>query len=341
MKYFFKFRFVRKTLFLLALFFFLFFILVLICWTASIQPVSDSKETQNFVIPKGLSASLIGERLKEKRLIRSSLAFKIYIQITARQEKIQAGEYKISPSWNLIRIVDQFIKGPANIWVTIPEGLRREEIAERFISLLGKGKDEEAVFRKEFLDLTKEKEGFLFPDTYLFPQTASASSVVSKLTSTFEKKVDSKTKSTISKSSYSLNDVVSVASLVERETRTDEERPIVAGIIYKRLSKNWPLQIDASIQYLAASNRCREKVTCNWWQTLVKNDLKLNSSYNTYKFPGLPPTPICSPGLSSIMAAIYPKNSPYWFYLHDTNGNIHFAETIEEHNRNISVYLGK
>ena len=140
----------------------------------------------------------------------------------------------------------------------------------------------------------------------------------------------------------SLNQVIIMASLIERETRGVEEKPVVAGIIYKRLESGWPLQVDATLQYAISNENCKNKIdNCTWWTPLIKENMNINSPYNSYEIKGLPPTPIASPGLSSIKAAIYPEESGYWFYLHDPDGDIHFARTMEEHNDNIREYLGK
>lgn len=313
---------------------------LIIWWNINTKPFSTNQSLETFIIAKGSSASLIGNKLKEEGFIKNSFVFKLYVQFTGKQQKIQAGEYRLSPSWNLLKIVDQFTKGPEEIWVTIPEGLRREEIAERVIKSLGKNSQDSEIFRNEFINLTKDKEGFLFPDTYLFPQMATASIVVNKLTQTFEKKVDIKLLSEIKKSSYSLEEVITVASLVERETRSDSERLLVAGIIYKRLQANWSLQIDASVQYAVSNTRCTKNIKdCDWWPGLTKDDIQINSAFNTYKNTGLPPQPISNPGINSINAAVYPETSSYWFYLHDSKGVIHYAKTIEEHNYNIATYL--
>lgn len=329
----------KKVIFLLP-FFITFLCGFIIWWNLNTKAISTTQSLKTFVITKGSSAVLIGNKLEEEGFIKNSFVFKLYVQFTGKQQKIQAGEYRLSPSWNLLKIVDQFTKGPGEIWVTIPEGLRREEIAERVINSFGLNVEDANIFRSEFINLTKDKEGFLFPDTYLFSQMSTASLVVNKLTQTFEKKVDEKLLSEINKSTYSLEEVITVASLVERETRNDSERPLVAGIIYKRLEADWPLQIDASVQYAVSSTRCIKNVKdCDWWPGLTKEDIQINSSFNTYKNTGLPLQPISNPGINSINAAIYPEVSPYWFYLHDSKGIIHYAKTIEEHNLNIGTYL--
>lgn len=291
------------------------------------QPVSSNKEFKNFLIPKGSSASSVGNKLQSAGLVKSGLAFRIYLQFTGQAKKIQTGEFRLSPSFNLFQVVDQLSRGPIEIWVTVPEGLRREEIAARFASNL----DRDQTFINEFLNSSKGKEGYLFPDTYLFPKDASASAVVAKMVKTFDAKTADLTQTG---SSLSSKDLVTLASLIERETKGDAERPVVAGIILNRLNAGWPLQIDASVQYVAGN-------ASNWWPILTKADLQINSPYNSYKFTGLPPAPIASPGITSIKAAYNPEANDYWYYIHDNSGVIHYAKTLEEHNANIRKYLGK
>jgi UPF0755 protein len=316
------------------------FLVGLIWWNINTKAFSSSSASQDFLITKGSGASLIGQDLEGEKLIKSALAFKIYVQVNGLQKKIVAGQYQISPSWSISKIAEQLTKGPQELWVTIPEGFRKEEIAEKFIKSLGKVGSDADTFRNEFLSLTKDKEGYLFPDSYIFAKEVKAATVVNKMLATFDKRVDSDIKAEIAKSGYTLEEVITMASLVERETKTDEERPIVAGILYKRIAMGWPLQVDASVQYLVASSNCKSSPeTCIWWPVTTINDRKIKSSFNTYTNKGLPPSPICNPGLSSIKAAVYPTPSDFWFYLHGSDGQIHYAKTIEEHNANINKYL--
>lgn len=296
----------------------------------NLKPASTTKNFQNFLITKGSGAAQIGNKLKEYGFIRSPLAFKIYVQVTGLQSRIQAGEYSLSPSLSLVKIVTELVKGPTEVWVTIPEGLRREEVAEKFISGLGLKGEVAIEFRSGFLNQTVSREGYLFPDTYLFARTVTPEAVIARMLAIFEKKAG-----TVSK-----EDLI-IASLLERETITEGEKPIVAGIMKNRIDAGWPLQVDAAVQYAVANGKCKGKVCDDWWPELTKDDIAINSPYNTYRFPGLPPSPIASPGLSSIKAAQNPKDSDYWYYIHDIKGVIHFARTLEEHNENIRKYLGK
>lgn len=327
--------------------FLLFFALILISvfwWKEVSRPVSNSTVLKNFIIAKGDNAQVVGNKLYENGLIRNSLAFKFYTQITSKSKSLLAGEYQLSPSLSLEEIVRELENGPVEVWVTIPEGLRREEIASRFIKDLSISDPEKAnTFLEEFLSASSGKEGYLFPDTYLFPHTTTASNIVTKMTSTFDSKTASLNNDLSkgnSQSNLSWNEVIILASILERETKTESERPIVAGILEKRLTNGWPLQTDASVQYGISNLNCKKSINCDWWPMPTKANLALDNPYNTYLNKGLPPTPISNPGLSSINAVIHPQASDFWYYLHDSKGNIHYAITLEEQDANITKYLG-
>ena len=293
----------------------------------NVQPVSTTQNFSYFVISKGSSATQIGTKLESAKLIKSALAFKIYLQFTGQTGKLLPGEFRLTPSFSLFQTIDTLFKGPVELWVTIPEGLRREEIAARFAT----GLDKDSTFVGDFLLASRGKEGYLFPDTYLFPLDASASAIVKKMNDTFTSKAQELTPTG---SDLSFSESVILASILERETKTDAERPIVAGIIINRLNLRMPLQVDASVQYAIGTSK-------DWWPILSLADLKINSPYNTYKFTGLPPTPIANPGLSSLKAAFNPAVTDYLYYIHDSTGQIHYAKTLVEHNANVAKYIGK
>ncbi|HJY98533.1 MAG TPA: endolytic transglycosylase MltG [Patescibacteria group bacterium] len=299
---------------------------------SNVQPVSQKSEFKTFLITKGSSAVKIGANLEKAGLIRSALAFKIYTQFSGTSGRIVAGEFRLSPSLNLFQTVNELISGPVEIWVTIPEGLRREEIAERF----AKGLDRDQSFISSFLEASGGEEGKLFPDTYLFPKEASASAIVKKMTRTFE----AKTGEMDVAPGLSFEERIILASIIERETKTKDERPIVAGILINRLEAGMALQVDATVQYAVANSRCKSKASgCLWWEPLIREDLAINSPFNSYKFAGLPPSPISNPGLSSLQAAFMPSQTEYWYYIHDPEGQIHYARTLEEQNANVAKYL--
>lgn len=307
-------------------------------WKTNLSPVSKGDQKIRLVIQKGWGATQIGNLLTEAGLIRNPLVFKVYIQLAGKSGSIKAGEYNLPPNLTLPQLVEKLIKGPDILWVTIPEGLRLEEVALKFAE--GLGKEDKDDFVREFMLKAKGKEGYLFPDSYLFPKEATAEKIISVLVNTF----DTKTKEVKQNLAMSqkFEDIVILASLIERETRTNAERPVVAGILLKRLNAGWPLQVDAAVQYAVATQNLKSRLILdNYWPILTKDDIDIESKFNTYKYPELPPAPICNPGLASIKAAADPKDSEYWFYLHDDKGEIHYARTIEEHNANIRKYLGK
>ena len=313
-------------------------------WKKNIEAPSGDTSSQRFVITKGKSASEIGEMLYGDGLIRNPLAFKFYVQISNKAKKIQAGEYTLSRHFTLAEIIEKLVSGPDELWITIPEGLRREEIVERFISVLRLDSESASVFRQQFLQGSEGQEGVLFPDTYLFPRNVIAQVVVDKMLKTFDSQYSVYYQVLLDEEAaggLDNNGIITLASILERETKTDEERPIVAGILLKRLDAGWPLQVDATVQYGLATSLCKAKIDCNWWPNLNSQDLEINSPYNSYKFAGLPPSPIANPGLSSINAVVYPETSDYWFYLHDASGNIHYAQSLDGHNANVRRYLGK
>lgn len=314
--------------------------LVAIWWKENSSAVTNQPKEVSFTVPKGRTASQIAQSLYQEGLIKSPLAFKIYVQLSGNSEKIQAGRYTLSPSLTLVEILKALLAGPKDVWVTIPEGLRREEVVEKVIIGLKKEGEEAEEFRESFLSLTKDKEGYLFPDTYLFPRNANAFVVVSTMLNTFERRIDN-LKEKLLDNKLSLNEVVILASIIERETKTKEERPVVAGILINRLNLGMGLQADATVQYAVANSKLKVQKLEKFWEPLTKEDLMIDSPYNTYKYKGLPPTAIANPGISSIEAVVFASKTDYLYYLHDREGNIHYARTFSEHNKNVARYLKK
>lgn len=307
------------------LFFFAFLLVTLgsgfLWWQWSILPLTNNQSatTNIFVIKKGEGFFQIANNLKKEGLIRSPLAFKILVFYQGLGNKIQAGNFRLSPLMSAEEIAKTLIHGTLDVRLTFPEGWRREEFTQRL------EKNLDNFDSRQFLALTSDLEGKLFPDTYLIPKNASPSGIVKILTENFNKKTG---EFNLSRSQLIL------ASIVEREARLKEDRPVVAGILLKRWQNNWPLQTDATIQYAIANPKIDD-----WWPQIEKNDLEIKSAYNTYKFKGLPPMPICNPGLDSIKAVISPQATDYWFYLSSPTGKIYYAKTIEEHQQNIVQYL--
>jgi UPF0755 protein len=214
---------------------------------------------------------------------------------------------------NIPEIAQKIILGDiAKIKVTIPEGSTLKEIEEK----LGVKLPEENL------------EGYLFPDTYYFPVDVTGEEVVRIMRENFEKKI-SPYKKEIEKSGKTLQEILIMASLLEKEVKTKEEKELVSGILWKRLKYGIPLQVDATITYITGKKTIK----------IPLEDLQIDSPYNTYKYKGLPPAPICNPGLESILAALYPKESEYWYYLSIPEGKTLFFKTLKEHNLAKAKYL--
>lgn len=286
-------------------------------WSGELRPVQPgSDQGITITVTPNQTAARTIRQLADNGLIKSSLAAKLYLQFSGLDQKIRPGTYSLSPALNLPAIFEVLTSGPKDIRVTIPEGWRREQVAARLSSALP------SFDSQEFLLLTATLEGQLFPDTYLIPPTASTSEITDILLANFAKK-----------SGLGLpaqQDILILASLVEREAKADPDRAIIAGIFQKRLAAGWPLQVDASAQYALGTSR-------DWWPKNI--DTKYPSPYNTYLQPGLPPSPIASPGLASIQAVLSPADSPYWYYLTGNDGRTYYARNLAEHNLNIDKYL--
>lgn len=308
-------------------------------WKNVSLPVSNSDVEKRVLITKGTSGVQVGNTLFKEGLIKSPLAFKIYIQVRGYAARIQAGEYEIAQNLTLGQVVKLLLEGPSEIWVTVPEGLRREEIPEKFIEAFGLSATDSQLFQDAFLDASKGSEGYLFPDTYLVPKDITGEAVYKLMRNTFASKLPEGFEQLASDLGYSTDQLVILASIIERETKTADERPVVAGIYFNRLKIGMGLQADATVQYAVGSLNCSMQNACNWWKVPTRNDLTIDSPYNTYKYSGLPPAPISNPGETSLAAVVNPESTNYLYYIHDTSGNIYYAQTLEEHNSNVAKYL--
>ena len=295
-------------------------------WTNGVKPVSKEDTSQKiFVIERGEAIREVGNSLKKEGLIRDPVVFFLLIKKAGSEKAIQAGDYKLSPSMDLYKIVDTLKHGTIDLWVTIPEGFRAEEIADT----LSENLPVDAVFRQKLA----QEEGYLFPDTYLIPKDASAETVIEIMKSNF----NTKTKAAgIPQDAKSLSRIVTIASLVEREAKFADDAYMVASVITNRLEIGMGLQIDATVQYILGYISS-EKV---WWKRhLTIADLRTPSPYNTYIHAGLPPTPISNPGINALKAAANPAKTDYLYYVSDSAGHLHFAKTLDGHNQNVQKYI--
>ena len=262
-----------------------------------------------FSFPKGIVVSIEkGENLrelsfdlKEKKIIRSRVSFEAFVILCGGEKHIAIGDYLLEnklPVFEIARRIVQKDRRLASVKITIPEGFNVKEIGDLAFSKLKN-------FNKEDF-LTKAKEGYLFPDTYFFFSSDNEEDVLKYLSDNFERKIK-QVLSEIASSGKSESEIIIMASIIEKEAKGDADRGYISGILWNRIKKNMPLQVDAAME--------------------------------TYKTKGLPMNPICNPGMESIKASIYPIVSNYLYYLHDKNGMIHYAKTFEEHKKNKLRYL--
>lgn len=297
-------------------------------WRDAISAVDTSDKTPVvFVVKKGEGVRSIAARLDEQNLIRSSTGFFVLVKTLGIEKQLQAGDFRLNRAMDAKTIAQELTHGMLDVWVTTLEGWRSEEVATKIAKELD-------IPEAQFLQYSRE--GYMFPDTYLIPRDATPAAIARIFLATFEQKITPQMREDARKKGLSLEQVIILASIVEREGRTNEDRPVIAGVLLKRLEAGWPLQTDATLQY-ALGYQPLEK---SWWKrALTADDKKIRSPYNTYLHAGLPPGPISNPGIASIRAVIYPVDSDYWYYLHDLQGGVHYARTIEEHNANIAKYL--
>lgn len=311
----------------------------------SLQPLDPADPRMRTVtVERGMGVSDIAEALDAAGVLRSTLAFRIYVVHQGMQSDLKAGSYALSAAQGVAELARTLSEGTVDdVMVTIPEGYTVRDIdallAKRGIAQPGAI---EACARTcdfsafEFLppdraDLAERGgrvEGYLFPDTYNVRVSGFDAQVfLHRMLANFRTKALTPLQAEISASQRSLRDIVIMASLIEEETRTDDERAVVSGILWKRLDIGMILGVDAAVRYVVDSGK------------LTAVELAVDSPYNIRRLRGLTPGPIANPGLQSLRAALDPSPSPYLYYLHDPQGRIHYATTNDEHNSNKQRYL--
>ena len=291
----------------------------------AIEPPKIFPINSIYNIPKGAGLNVIASNLFDQGIIKSPFLFKSFSVIFGGTKGIKAGDYSLNNRQNVIALAYRFRTGDFElipVKITVPEGLNIFEISKLLSKNFSNIKEE------SFIDLVKNEEGYLFPDTYYFLPNTTSEEVIQVLKDNFQKQIQT-LKLEIDNFGMPLEDIIKMASIVEEEANTSESRQIVAGILWKRLSLGIPLQVDASFKYING------KTTIN----LTLSDLKIDSPYNSYLYKGLPPTPISNPGLDSIKASITPKQTMYLYFLTDKKGEMHYAKTYQEHLRNKELYL--
>ena len=290
-----------------------------------VAPPADFPLPYHLTIERGQTLFSLSRELATAHVISSPRLFEVFIITLGSEKNLSEGEYYFDRPLNAFEIAlrisgRQF--GITKQKITFPEGFTNKQMALRLAQTF------DSFDEGLFLTLAHEYEGYLFPDTYHFFPGVTPDVVVTALRQTF----DNKTKSIATELEHgprTKKDLIIMASIIEKEAAGDDDRAMISGILWKRLDQGLPLQVDAPFLYILGKES----------KELTKADLAINSPYNTYRYKGLPPTPIGNPGLASIEAALSPKDSPYLYYLHDARGSIHYARTYQEHLKNIKTHL--
>jgi len=297
------------------------------------QPASRRDSLDRIVeIPLCTPAGRISRMLEEQGLIRSAFIFDIMLKITNRDSQLKAGEYLLNPAMNTMEVIQKLNEGTiVTHRIMIPEGYELKQIAavlareglvdpERFLML---AQNAELVFGEQFpVELPiPSLEGYLFPDTYHFAKEQSEEAIIRQMVSRFVDVVISKVDLSLLDDKYTLHEVITLASIVEKEVIYDFERPLVAAVYHNRLNIGMRLQADPTVRYVMTENRSR----------VLYSDLEIDSPYNTYRYDGLPPGPIASPGLKSILAVLEPADVDYLYFVAKPDGTHQFSRTFEEH----------
>ncbi len=312
---------------------------------------NEESEAALFTIDDGWGAAEIASHLKEDNFIRSELVFQVYIFISDKRDKLQAGSFEISPSMTTSEIVEVLVKAQEKqMEIKIIEGQRLEEVAE-VVAVSGvKGDFMErakvANFKDKYSFLGNvpsqmSLEGFLFPDTYKLNINASVDQVIEKMLDNFDQKLKELPAPT-NPAFSNLSDLVTLASIVEREaTKSNIERRRIAGVYLNRIAASTYLQADPTVQYAKDIEnylKSTDKNNFKFWQAITASDYGMvNGGYSTYKIKGLPPGPICSPSEGSLSAAFNPERNNYFYFFHTKDGAIVFSETAAEHEERLKM----
>ncbi len=325
------------------------------------RPAGDDDTPVLFVVQPGETAADVAQRLEEAGLVSDAELFRRYLQYAELDAGIEAGTYTLRQTMTIPEIAQALQSGQRpERTLTVREGLRIEEVAAEvaaqtgiseteFLALVTSGWRETDLAGYGFLASlppTATLEGFLFPETYRLPEEATAYDVVSRMLATFDQRVTPDIRQAGAERGLSLYEMVTLASIVEREAVLPEERPLIASVFLNRLGAGWPLAADPTVQYGLGY----DEQTGQWWRTLyfdqlgVENLAEIDHPYNTYRYPGLPPGPICSPGLASIEAVAYPADTDYFYFIVNCqadDGSHLFAATEEEHYANFALCGGE
>jgi UPF0755 protein len=306
------------------------------------RPYKAYQGTEQFVeIPSGRGLSSIGKSLADAGVVSSSEAFRLAVWLRGSGRRLQAGEYRFDRPMTAAEVVDKLAKGDVYVRaVTFREGLTVREMAAVFESA-GFGTAADFIAASKNASLIKgldpaapDLEGYLFPDTYTLPRSVTAAQLIERMVSRFEKAVTAELRQTAASRGLTMRELVTLASLVEKETAKAEERPVVSGVYTNRLKIGMGLQCDPTVIYaLMLAGRYDGNIR--------KGDLQIDSPYNTYRYAGLPPGPIAAPGEASLHAAANPADVPYLYFVSRNDGSHVFSSTLDEHNRHVNEFQRK
>jgi UPF0755 protein len=308
-------------------------------WNRMQTPYKGFSEAEKFVdIPPGTGAAEIRRRLVDAGVVSDEWAFRAALVWTGRSRALQAGEYRFDRPMSVVDVIDTIARGDVYTHsITFPEGLTIREMAVIYQSEGFGTADEflqaarDASLIKELDPAARDLEGYLFPETYTLPRRASASRLVSLMVDRFRNTYSDLEQKKTGELDMSLRQIVTLASLVEKETGKAEERPLVAAVYRNRLNRKMAMQADPTVVYALVDAGTYDG-------NIRKQDLAFDSPYNTYKYPGLPPGPIASPGRAALEAALAPADVEYLYFVSKNDGSHAFAETLEKHNANVQEY---
>lgn len=300
-------------------------------------PVERKDSPVLFIIPEDQIGFEMVSSLSEQKLIRNPEAFRLLF-LLASNKKILSGGYRLNQKMNALEIMEKLTGEPDLVWIKIREGLRKEQIGEILQENLKWSNQQLNEWDKiNTVSKTDYAEGVYFPDTYLLPKDETVEEIAQRFINHFNE-VMAPLFSEFAKKDIKWTTGIKIASLIQREAGGSEDMPLISGIIWNRLDKGMKLEIDSTMQY-TRGNPSTSSGSGDWWGPVDLKEKSADSPYNTYLYKGLPPTPICNPGLAAITAALNPVETDCLFYLHDSSRQIHCAKTYQEHLENIKKYL--
>ena len=293
-------------------------------WTVSDGPL---REAVNVIVPKGATLTTVAQKLNEAGVINKPFLFKIYARFEGLDKRLRAGEYQFEPEISMNRVMEKIAKGEVFYRrITFAEGLTTGQILYQIAT-------NKELSSEVTLDVN---EGELLPETYTFEYGASQDSIVLEARKAMQKALDEAWEGRDSGLPYKdKNQLLTMASIIEKETGVADERPLVASVFVNRLRKGMKLQTDPTVIYALTEGQME------LGRTLKKKDLAIDSPYNTYKYYGLPPAPICNPGRDALMAAAHPAQSDFLYFVATGDGGHNFSTNLNEHNRNVKGWLKK